>query len=161
MATRSIVTSQPDVACDVCGRRLLRGEHPDVFLAGGQRRTVCELCAPRAADEGWLREADRHAVSLPSGPPRGARAPARSAAPAAASRPMPIPGATRSGAGARLVDEPGPRGAYDFLDGSPGRSPSRQASARRRAARDPCRGRLPQADVEQRAGCTARQRRRG
>jgi hypothetical protein len=64
MATRSIVTSQPDVACDVCGRRLLRGELPDVFLAGGQRRTVCELCAPRAAHEGWLREADRHSVSL-------------------------------------------------------------------------------------------------
>ncbi len=65
MATRSIVTSQPDIACDVCGRRLLRGELPDVFLAGGQRRTVCELCAPRAAHEGWLREADRHSVSLP------------------------------------------------------------------------------------------------
>jgi hypothetical protein len=65
MATRSIVTSQPDVACDVCGRRLLRGELPDVFLAGGQRRTVCELCAPRATHEGWLREADRHSVSLP------------------------------------------------------------------------------------------------
>jgi hypothetical protein len=65
MATRLIVTSQPDVACDVCERRLLRGEQPDVFLAGGQRRTVCELCAPRAAHEGWLREADRHTVSLP------------------------------------------------------------------------------------------------
>jgi hypothetical protein len=65
MATRSIVTSQPDVACDVCGRRLLRGELPDVFLAGGRRRTVCELCSPRAAHEGWLREADRHSVSLP------------------------------------------------------------------------------------------------
>jgi hypothetical protein len=65
MATRLIVTSQPDVACDVCERRLLRGELPDVFLAGGQRRTVCELCAPRAAHEGWLREADRHSVSLP------------------------------------------------------------------------------------------------
>jgi hypothetical protein len=65
MATRLIVTSQPDVACDVCERRLLRGEQPDVFLAGGQRRTVCELCAPRAAHEGWLREADRHSVSLP------------------------------------------------------------------------------------------------
>jgi hypothetical protein len=65
MATRLIVTSQPDVACDVCARRLLRGELPDVFLAGGQRRTVCELCAPRAAHEGWLREADRHSVSLP------------------------------------------------------------------------------------------------
>jgi hypothetical protein len=73
MATRSIVTSQPDVACDVCGRRLLRGELPDVFLAGGQRRTVCELCAPRAAHEGWLREADRHSVSMPPARPRRGR----------------------------------------------------------------------------------------
>jgi hypothetical protein len=65
MATRSIVTSQPDIACDVCGRRLLRGERPDVFIAGGRRRNVCELCAPRAVDEGWLRESDRHTVTLP------------------------------------------------------------------------------------------------
>jgi hypothetical protein len=64
MATRAIVTSHPVVACDVCGRRLLRGENPDVFLAGGQRRTVCELCVPRAASEGWLREADNHASGV-------------------------------------------------------------------------------------------------
>ncbi len=64
MATRAIVTSHPIVACDVCGRSLLRGETPDVFLAGGQRRTVCELCVPRAAAEGWLREADNHASSV-------------------------------------------------------------------------------------------------
>jgi hypothetical protein len=33
---------------------------------------VCELCAPRAAHEGWLREADRHSVSLaPSRSRRG------------------------------------------------------------------------------------------
>lgn len=67
MATRAIVTSQPVVACDVCGRRLLRGENPDVFLSGGQRRTVCELCVPRASAEGWLREADNHAVSVRPG----------------------------------------------------------------------------------------------
>jgi hypothetical protein len=35
-----------------------------VFLAGGQRRTVCELCVPRASAEGWLREADNHALSV-------------------------------------------------------------------------------------------------
>jgi hypothetical protein len=64
MATRAIVTSHPVVACDICGRSLLRGETPDVFLAGGQRRTVCELCVPRAAAEGWLREADNHASSV-------------------------------------------------------------------------------------------------
>lgn len=72
MATRSIVTSQPDVACDVCGRRLLRGESPDTFLDGGrERRTVCELCAPRAAQEGWRRESESEALELR--PPRGRR----------------------------------------------------------------------------------------
>ena len=65
MATRTIVTSQPDVACDVCERRLLRGEQPDIFLAAGRRRTVCELCAPRAAHEGWMRERDSQSVTLP------------------------------------------------------------------------------------------------
>ncbi len=64
MATRSIVTSQPDVTCDVCDRRLLRGEHPETFLAAGQRRTVCELCAPRATHEGWLRETGEASVSV-------------------------------------------------------------------------------------------------
>jgi hypothetical protein len=63
MATRSIVTSHPEVACDVCGRRLLRGEQPDVFLSGGQRRMVCELCVPRAAHGGWLRESDENSAS--------------------------------------------------------------------------------------------------
>jgi hypothetical protein len=73
VSTRTIVTSQPDVACDVCERRLLRGEQPDIFLAGGRRRTVCELCAPRATHEGWLREADRHSVSLPAARARRGR----------------------------------------------------------------------------------------
>jgi len=73
MATRMIVTSQPDVACDVCERRLLRGEQPDVFLAGGRRRTVCELCAPRASHEGWLRETEHRSVTLPPARPRRGR----------------------------------------------------------------------------------------
>ena len=71
MTTRTIVTSQPDVECDVCERRLLRGEQPDIFLAAGRRRTVCELCAPRAAHEGWLRESGQSSVELP--PPRARR----------------------------------------------------------------------------------------
>jgi hypothetical protein len=73
MATRTIVTSQPDVACDVCERRLLRGEKADIFLATGRRRIVCELCAPRAVHEGWLRETDRQSVSLPPLRPRRGR----------------------------------------------------------------------------------------
>jgi hypothetical protein len=72
MAARTIVTFHPDVACDLCGRRLLRGERPDVFLGGGQRRTVCELCAPRATHEGWRREADAQIGSPRTRrPPRG------------------------------------------------------------------------------------------
>jgi hypothetical protein len=65
MATRTIVTSQPDVACDICARRLLRGEQPDVFVDAGRRRIVCELCAPRAAFEGWMRETDGQSLALP------------------------------------------------------------------------------------------------
>jgi hypothetical protein len=72
MATRSIVTSQPDVECAVCERRLLRGEQPDVFLDAGQPRMVCELCAPRAAHQGWKRgSAELSASSAPLRSRRG------------------------------------------------------------------------------------------
>ena len=56
MARKSITTSHAAVACDVCGRTLLRGEHADVFLTGGARRMVCELCTARATHDGWIRE---------------------------------------------------------------------------------------------------------
>lgn len=56
MTRKSITTSHTVVACSVCGRRLLRGERAETFIAGGSRRTVCELCTPRAVHEGWLRE---------------------------------------------------------------------------------------------------------
>ena len=42
--------------CDVCGRTLLRGEKAEVYLNGGTRRSVCELCKERAIHEGWVRE---------------------------------------------------------------------------------------------------------
>jgi hypothetical protein len=54
--TRDIKTNQQDVSCDVCGRTLLRGERAEPFLAGGERRQVCELCTTRAQHEGWIRE---------------------------------------------------------------------------------------------------------
>ncbi|MCL2770269.1 MAG: hypothetical protein FWD42_09215 [Solirubrobacterales bacterium] len=72
MATRSIVTSQPYAACDVCGRRLLRGENPHGFLDSGEPRTVCELCIPRATQEGWLRASEARARS--AGPPQSSGA---------------------------------------------------------------------------------------
>jgi hypothetical protein len=73
MATRTIVTSQPDIECDVCERRLLRGEQPDVFIGAGRRRIVCELCAPRAAHEGWMRETESQSLTLPPMRPRRGR----------------------------------------------------------------------------------------
>jgi hypothetical protein len=74
MTTRSIVTSQPDVTCDVCERRLLRGEQPDLFLADGQPRMVCELCAPRAAHQGWTRGSEEsELISAPPPSRRGRR----------------------------------------------------------------------------------------
>lgn len=72
MATRAIITHQPEVSCDMCGRTLLRGERPDTFLAAGSRRTVCELCIPRAAGEGWMRESDALAAAR-ARPERGRR----------------------------------------------------------------------------------------
>jgi hypothetical protein len=56
MTPTKIATNRATQACDVCGRNLLRGERADVFLASGSRRTVCELCTPRAQHEGWIRE---------------------------------------------------------------------------------------------------------
>ncbi len=55
-ARKAIATNMAVVSCDVCGRTLLRGENADVFLHGGSRRTVCELCTARARHEGWIRE---------------------------------------------------------------------------------------------------------
>jgi hypothetical protein len=73
MPTRTIVTSQPQVACDVCERTLLRGEQPDIFVAAGRRLVVCELCAPRAVHEGWMRESESSGVTLPPTRPRRGR----------------------------------------------------------------------------------------
>ncbi len=56
LTRKSITTNPAVVTCDVCGRTLLRGEHHDVFIGSGQRRSVCELCTGRAVHEGWIRE---------------------------------------------------------------------------------------------------------
>ena len=73
MERKSITTSRAAVACDVCGRTLLRGEHADAFIANGSRRMVCELCTARAANEGWIREGADNALSVRRNGPRGGR----------------------------------------------------------------------------------------
>jgi hypothetical protein len=137
MATRSIVTSHPDVECDVCGRRLLRGEQPDVFVSGGQRRMVCVLCAPRATHEGWLRESDGHTLNLRSSRPQRARSlldrlralrepesPERGpSSREPSSRDPAVPSDRRSRRARR-----GERNLYDFLDGPPTSNGSSLAS---------------------------------
>jgi hypothetical protein len=62
--TRDIKTNQVDVACDICGRTLLRGEHAEHYLTGGERRLVCDLCGPRAQHEGWIRESGADDLAL-------------------------------------------------------------------------------------------------
>lgn len=75
MQRKSITTSRAAIACDVCGRTLLRGEHADAFIANGSRRMVCELCTARAANEGWIREGADNTLGVrgrngPRGGPR-------------------------------------------------------------------------------------------
>jgi hypothetical protein len=54
---KELKTDEEPLACDICGRTILKGERTEPFLApGGRRRTVCELCVPRAVHEGWIRE---------------------------------------------------------------------------------------------------------
>jgi len=73
MSRRTISTVHEPITCAVCGRTLLRGEHPSAFLHAGHRRTVCELCTPRAMHDGWIREGadDARAVRRPGRRTRG------------------------------------------------------------------------------------------
>ena len=57
------------VSCDVCGRTILKGERAEWYLApGGHRHQVCDLCATRAHQHGWIRESG--AGDLPPRVPR-------------------------------------------------------------------------------------------
>jgi hypothetical protein len=57
------------VACDVCGRTMLKGERTEPYLAPSrERKLVCSLCAPRAQQEGWIRESA--GAATPVQPPR-------------------------------------------------------------------------------------------
>src|SRR5918998_660285 len=58
------------VACDVCGRTILKGERTEPYLVpDGSRRQVCELCTRRAEGAGWIRESTHS--DMPTAPPGG------------------------------------------------------------------------------------------
>ena len=41
MAPRTIQPQDTVISCAVCGRTLLQGEHPEIYLVNGTRRSVC------------------------------------------------------------------------------------------------------------------------
>jgi hypothetical protein len=66
---RQVRAVDEQIACDVCGRTMLKGERTEAYLAPSrERKLVCSLCAPRAQQEGWIRESGSPAT--PALPPR-------------------------------------------------------------------------------------------
>ena len=66
---KELSPNQEMVACEVCGRTILKGERTEPYLVpDGSRRLVCELCTRRAEQAGWLRES-AHA-DMPTAPAR-------------------------------------------------------------------------------------------
>ena len=181
MATRSITTSRPAVACDVCGRNLLRGELSDVFIAGGPAadrvRAVHRREPPTRAGcarATALRPAPRAAPGAAGKDPDGPAAPA---ARRARRRRFPSP-ASRTSTSSRptsrssMREEAGLDAASPILRSGAGRrgpsaAPTRAARLRvsgaqpprRRACRGPSRG-SHQRRAQGRAGARGLQRRR-
>ena len=61
--------SEGHISCEVCHRTMLKGEEAEPYLTPSrERRLVCQLCAPRAQHEGWIREAA--APEMPARPQR-------------------------------------------------------------------------------------------
>jgi hypothetical protein len=61
--------NEDHISCEVCHRTMLKGEEAEPYLTPSrERRLVCQLCAPRAQHEGWIREAA--APEMPARPQR-------------------------------------------------------------------------------------------
>jgi hypothetical protein len=127
VSTKDIRTSVPHTACNVCGRTLLRGEKPEVYIAGGERRWVCDLCTARALEEGWVREGTvpdfgggddsrerrrsvrgwlRSRRQAPEWPAAEAERPSEPAGPAVAEPALAAPAGARAGGRAGELREP-------------------------------------------------------
>jgi hypothetical protein len=67
--SKQVRAIEEHVVCEVCGRTMLKGERTEPYLAPSrERKLVCQLCGPRAQQEGWIRESASPAT--PVRPPR-------------------------------------------------------------------------------------------
>jgi hypothetical protein len=67
--SKQVRAIEEHIVCEVCGRTMLKGERTEPYLAPSrERKLVCQLCAPRAQQEGWIRESASPAT--PARPPR-------------------------------------------------------------------------------------------
>jgi hypothetical protein len=64
---------EEQTTCDVCHRTMLKGEWAEPYLTPSrERRLVCQLCAPHAQREAWIRES-----AAPNAPAQPQRQPER------------------------------------------------------------------------------------
>jgi hypothetical protein len=96
-------------ACDVCHRTMLKGEWAEPYLTPSrERRLVCQLCAPHAQREGWIREsAAPNAPAQPQRPPERRRLLGRFARRREAAPPIPETGLPPEAEQAPQREEPG------------------------------------------------------
>jgi hypothetical protein len=133
---------QESLACDVCGRTILKGERTEAYLApGGKRHEVCTLCFDRAQAYNWIREtaADETPTRLPREAPRRSllsRLRLRRAEPSEAA---PEPGAEPAApAPAELVEpEPPLPEEPDWVEPEPAREPPAPPPRPRSRPKDP------------------------
>lgn len=72
MEVRQIKLADHSLACDFCGRNMLRGEIGERLFHSGEERVACELCRMRALRSGWHRDRVPAAgVARPTTPERG------------------------------------------------------------------------------------------
>ena len=66
---KQVRTFEEHMVCEVCGRTMLKGESTEPYLTPSrERKLVCQLCAPRAQQEGWIRESAN--PGAPARPPQ-------------------------------------------------------------------------------------------
>jgi hypothetical protein len=116
------------VACDVCGRTILKGERTEPYmLPDGSRRRVCELCIRRAESAGWLRESlhgDLPAAAPRAEPRRSVLGRLRRRQESAPAEAEPAPLEADDVYAGEPLEEPSPRGIPDQTPPPPAYEPA-------------------------------------